>query len=174
MAGDPERCGKRVEEWIARAGSLDWAATDRNGKPWSLAKSRGNPLIDGVGRPSVPDSIARLVVSDEEASVGKLLWSRLSAVLHVTFFGLQAGMMLGDVTPNLTPGLSTVPVGTESTAVILQAFCILRALRQAATARFTLMGWQDDEWKTACDLAEKHELALFRTYTAAVAAPTDE
>jgi hypothetical protein len=83
-------------------------------------------------------------------------------------------VMLGDVTPNLTPGLSTVPVGTESTAVILQAFCILRALRQAATGRFTLMGWGDDEWKTACDLAEKHELALFRTYTAGLAAPTDE
>jgi hypothetical protein len=56
-----------------------------------------------------------------------------------------------------------VPVGTESTAVMLQAFCILRALRQAATARFTLMGWEDDKWKTASELAEKHELALFRS-----------
>jgi hypothetical protein len=166
--------GKRVDEWIARAASLNWAATDRNGKQWSLAKSRGKPLVDGVGRPSVPDRITRLLVDDEKASLGKLLWSRLSAVSHVTFWGLQAGMMLGDATPNLMPGLATVPIGTESNAVILQAFCILRALRQAATARFTLMGWEDGEWRTACDLAKKHELALFRSYTAAVPTPTDE
>jgi hypothetical protein len=95
--GLQDDAGKRVDEWIARAASLDWAATDRNGKPWSLAKSRGKPLIDGVGRPSVPDSITRLLVSDEEARIGKLLWSRLSAVSHVTFFGVQAGMMFGDV-----------------------------------------------------------------------------
>ena len=165
---------KRLKKWTARAESLGWAATDRHGKPWSLAKSRGKPLIDGVGRPSAAAGISRLAMGDEESRIGDYLWSRLSAVSHVTWFGLHWAMMLDDVRPNLTPGLSTVPVGTDASAVSLQAFCIVRALRQAATARFALMGWEDDEWKTACDLAEKHERELFRAFEAGLPASAEE
>jgi hypothetical protein len=121
-------------------------------------------LVDGVGRPSTPAGIAQLLVSDADAKIGKLLWSRQSAVSHVTFFGLVAGMMLNDATPSVVPGLASVPVGTDASSVALQAFCIVRALRQAATARFALMGWEDDAWKAARDFAEKVELKLFRTY----------
>jgi hypothetical protein len=152
---------EHVKEWIARAASFGWAATDHNGKPWSLTKSRGKPFVDQVSRPSIPAGITGLLVSEQERRIGKLLWSRLSAVSHVTWFGLQSALSLDEAKANIASGLSTVPVGTDVSAVILQALCILKALRQAATARFTLMGWQDDQWTAAAHLAEQHELALF-------------
>jgi hypothetical protein len=162
-----------VKAWMARPTDLGWAATDFDGKPWK-PRSRGKPIVDGVGRPSIPAGITGLLVNDEESQIGKYLWSRLSAISHVTFFGLRAGMMLDDSTPSLAPDARTVPVGTDSSSVALQAFCIVRALRQAATARFALMGWEDDEWSTARDLAEQYELALFRTSQAGQPAATDE
>lgn len=164
---------EQVKKWTARAAKLGWAATDYEGKQWK-PRSRGKPAVDGVGRPSIPDGIARLVVSNEESGIGKLLWSSLSAVSHVTWLGLLAALVPDERTPSLTPGLAAVGVGTQSSAVRLQAFCIITALRQAASARFALMGWEDHEWKTACDLAEKHELALFRAYQAGLHAATDE
>ncbi len=165
--------GEQVKQWTADATELGWAATDYDGEQWK-PRSRGTPRVDGVERPSMPQGITRLLVSDTDAKIGKLLWSRLSAVSHVTFFGLQAGMMLGDVTPNLVPGLKTVPVGTDSSSVSLMAFCVVRALRQAATARFALMGWEDDAWKAAHDFAEEREAALVRAYEAGQSASTDE
>jgi hypothetical protein len=153
---------EQVDDWVGRAAKLGWEATDRNGKPWSLTKSRGKPLVDGVGRPSIPAGIRRLLVSDEESRIGKLQWSRLSAVSHVTWFGLRSALMLEDSAPNIATGLSTVPVGNSSSAVIVQALCITKALRQAASARFALMGWQDEEWRTACRVAQQHEVALLR------------
>jgi hypothetical protein len=105
-------------------------------------------------------------VSDEASRIGKLQWSRLSAVSHVTWFGLRSALMLDDGAANIATGLTTVPVGTDSSAVSVQALCVIKALRQAATARFTLMGWQDDDWNTASRLAEQHELALLRAYEA--------
>ena len=74
--------------------------------------------------------------------------------------------MLDDGAANIATGLTTVPVGTDSSAVSVQALCIIKALRQAATARFTLMGWQDNDWNTALRLAEQHELALLGAYNA--------
>lgn len=157
---------EHVDEWVARAGNLGWPATDYNGTPWSLANSRGKPFVDRVSRPSIPAGITRLLVTDEASRIGKLQWSRLSAVSHVTWFGLRAALMLDDATANIATGLTTVPVGTNSSAVAGQALCIVKALRQAATARFTLMGWQDDQWKAACRVAQQHELALLRAYQA--------
>jgi hypothetical protein len=138
---------ERVDEWVERAASLGWEATDRHGRPWSLADSRGQPRVDGVGRPSVREGITDLLVSDEESEIGKLLWSRLSAVAHVTWFGLRWALMTEDATPKFATGLTTVPVGTNSSAVAGQALCVIKALRRAANAHFTLMGWDDDAWR---------------------------
>lgn len=157
---------ERVDEWVARAASLGWAATDYNGKRWSPAKSRGKPFVDGVGRQSIPAGITRLLVTDEASRIGQFQWSRLSAVSHVTWFGLRWALMLDDSTGGVTTGFATVPVGTDTAAVSVQALCIVKALRQAAAARFALMGWQDNEWNTACRLAEEHEVALLRAYEA--------
>jgi hypothetical protein len=104
-------------------------------KPWSLAKSRGKPFVDGVSRPSIPAGITRLLVSDEASRIGKPQWSRLSAVSHVPWFGLRSALMLDDGAANIATGLTTVPVGTDSSVVSVQALCVINALRQAATAR---------------------------------------
>lgn len=64
---------EHVDEWVERAASLGWEPTDRNGKPWSLAHSRGQPRVDGVGRPSIRAGITDLLVSNEESEIGKLL-----------------------------------------------------------------------------------------------------
>ena len=164
---------EEVKEWTTRAADLGWAATDYDGKPWK-PRSRGTPRVDGVERPSMPDGITRLLVSDTEAKIGKLLWSRLSAVSHVTYFGLESAMLLSDMTPSLSPGVKNVPVGTDSSSVSLMAFCVVRALRQAATARFALMGWEDDSWRAAREFAQQQELALFQTLKAGLLALTDE
>ena len=165
--------GEQVKEWTAHATELGWAATDYEGKPWK-PRSRGTPRVDGVERPSIQKGITRLLVSNADATIGKLLWSKLSAVSHVTYFGLESAMSVEDAAPTLSPGVKTVPVGTNSTSVSQQVFCIVRALRQAAIARFALMGWEDDAWKAARDFAENVELKLFQTYRAGQPAPTDE
>jgi hypothetical protein len=43
--------------------------------------------------------------------------------------------MLDDGAANIATGLTTVPVGTDSSVVSVQALCVINALRQAATAR---------------------------------------
>ena len=156
-----------VSAWIRFTPAMFRERKIRSGiRPWSLTRSRGKPFVDGVSRPSIPAGITRLLVSDEASQLGNLQWSRLSAVSHVTWFGLRSALMLDHGTTNLATGLTTVQVGAHSSAVSVQALCILRALRQAATARFALMGWQDDEWKTACRVAEEHELVLLQVYEA--------
>jgi hypothetical protein len=64
-------------------------------------------------------------VSDEASRIGKLQWSRLSAVSHVTWFGLRSALMLDDGGANIATGLTTVPVGTDSSAVSVQALCVI-------------------------------------------------
>ena len=89
---------ERVDELVARADSLGWSATDRSGRRWSLA-SRGKPSVDGVARPSVPAGINHVLVGDDDSRIGKLQWSRLSAVSHVTFMGLREALHLGERSP---------------------------------------------------------------------------
>jgi hypothetical protein len=45
-----------------------------------------------------------LLVSDEASRIGKLQWSRLSAVSHVTWFGLRSALMLDDGAAIPPPG----------------------------------------------------------------------
>jgi hypothetical protein len=157
------RAAQNVEEWVAWAASLDWAATDYGGRPWSIQR-RGKPRVDGVGRPSTSRAMTRLLVSDEASQIGNLQWSRLSAVSHVTWFGLRWALMLDDSAANPATGLMTVPVGTDSGAVSVQALCILRALRVAATVRFTLMGRLNPDWDAAARRAMELERVLLLAY----------
>jgi hypothetical protein len=123
----------------------------------------GKPEVDQIKRPAVGDGITRLLVDDSHARIGRLLWSRLSAVTHVTWFGLQWAFLLPEGQPSSSGGFTTVPVGTDSARVAIQAFCILRALRVAATNRFTLLGWNDEEWQAASSQAEAYEYTLFQS-----------
>ncbi len=119
--------------------------------------------MDGTKRPSVGSGITWLLVEDSQARIGRLLWNRLSAVAHVTWFGLQWAFMLPDGVSSGSRGFTTVPVGTDSTRVATQAWCVLRALRAAANRRFTLMGWSDQEWQDVAGRAEAYEYTLFQS-----------
>jgi hypothetical protein len=133
-----------------------------DGFGWGVRIARGKPEVDGTTRRSVPDGIRSLLIDDEEAKLGRLLWNRLSAVTHVAWWGLTWALDLPDAPAGDGPGFTTVSVGTNSSKVLLQALCILRALRAAATERFALMGWIDAEWEAARQAAEQYELALLK------------
>lgn len=133
----------------------EWAASF----DWTLRNDRGKPEVDGTKRRSVPEGIRQLLVDHEDAQLGRLLWNRLSAVTHVTWWGLMWALDL-PASPSGSTGFTTVSVGTDSKKVSLQALCVLRALRVAATERITLMGWIDGEWQDACNDAEERESAL--------------
>lgn len=159
---------KRLDVWMTRAADLGWKVTDYNGESWSL-KRRGKPEVDGVRRPPVHEGIARLLLNDSDSQrIGKLLWGRLSAVTHVTWFGLQSALLAYEGEADLS-GLTSVPVGTDQASVSLHAFFLMRALRRTAAAHFTMMGWSDDDWVAAAGQAEQHELALLRIYEAGLA-----
>lgn len=129
---------------------------------WGLHMAGRLPVVEGTKRRSVPDGIRRLLVADEEARLGSLLWSRLSAVTHVTWWGLTWALDLENAPAGYGSGFTTVSVGTDSSKVVQQALCVLKALRVVATERFALMGWLDTEWDEARQAAEQFELALLK------------
>jgi hypothetical protein len=130
---------------------------------WKPHFNRGKPEVNEAKRPSVGSGITELLVDNSQARIGGLLWSRLSAVTHVTWFGLQWAFTLPEGAPSGSSGFATVPVGTDSTKVATQAWCVLRALRAAASRRFTLMGWDDQEWQDAVGRAEAYEYILLQS-----------
>jgi hypothetical protein len=149
-----EDAAERVERWERVASNLGWRVGD----------DRGRPVVDGVKRPSIPGGIAALLVGERESRIGRLLWSYLSAVSHVTWFGIGGTLSrAGEPDP---AGFVRATIGTQSSSVSTQAWCILRSLKNAATARFTLMGWNDPQWEAACRRVEAHELVLFRAVQA--------
>lgn len=153
----------QVDGWIEYATKLGWDVTDHNDRAWRH-DSRGKPKVGGATRPSIRRALARLLVDNEDARIGSMEWSRLSAVSHVTWFGLEWALSAGDAVPSLTPGIFTVPFGTNSKQVALQALCVVRALRQAATARATLMGWTDDQWQSDADDGARYEAGMIEAF----------
>jgi hypothetical protein len=142
---------ERRDYWKVRAAALGWSV-----------KPNTKPVIDGTSRPSVPSGIAELLVGDGEARIGRAQWSYLSAVSHVTWYGLRQAITSPALTPGLGGGLATY--GTTSSSVRAHALCVLIALRNAADARFVLMGWVDDDWRAACARAQQHEQVLLQAY----------
>jgi hypothetical protein len=120
----------------------------------------GRPSVDGTSWPSIPEGITRLLARGTSGNPGRLLWSRLSAVTHAVWWGLEWAFDLDQVRP-AGPGRATVSFGTETAKVAMPALSILRALRTAATDQFTLMGWNEDpSWQSVCRAAEAHERHL--------------
>lgn len=120
----------------------------------------GKPSVDGMSRPSIPDGITRLITSGTGGNPGPLLWSRLSAVTHAVWWGLEWAFDLDQVTP-AGPDRATVAFGAETAKVAIPALSIIRALRASATAQFTLMGWAEDpSWQSVYRTAEDHERLL--------------
>ncbi len=52
--------------------------------------------------------------------------------------------------------------------MMLQAVCILKALRRAAETRFELMGWRTDAWTEAVRGSVAHEGEVLRVVRAAM------
>ncbi len=128
---------------------------------WDLKRDREKPAIDGTKRPSIPTGIAEMTTGDSAKDLGRVQWNYLSSVMHVTWWGLGQGVVEPPTAPvGLSP--STAMVGTQSKAVNGQSLCLLRAIRQAGTARLTLMGWLDDAWAEAERASMVHENALLK------------
>jgi hypothetical protein len=146
---------KTLAEYEADAVSFGWQAR---------FDQYGRPSVDGTSRPSIPDGITSLLARGTSGNLGPLLWSRLSAVTHAAWWGLEWAFDLERVTP-AGPGLAKVAIGTESAKVAIPAVAILRALRAAATDQFTLMGWNHDaSWQSVYRAAEAHERQLTEAF----------
>jgi hypothetical protein len=140
------------EWWLKVAADLGWVVTWPNRKP----------AVDGTQRPSIPAGISGLIVDDEEKQIGRALWSRLSAVTHVSWWGVNWAFMHPGGEADAA-GFVTVEIGTDQAAVAQQAFCILRALQSAAKLRAILTGFHGDErWQQACSDADQLAVALLR------------
>lgn len=159
-----------VDDFIAHAAALGWGVTDHNGKTWRH-NSRGNPGVDGVSRPPTARGIRDLLVGSEESRIGRMLWSRLSAVAHVTYFGLRWAFVDEE---RRGGNVATVQIGTDLHTVYRQALCISKALRQAANTRFVFMGWLDGEWNGVAQDAQRHEVALLEASSPTAASARTE
>jgi hypothetical protein len=150
---------KRVERWKATATALGWTAVT----------NRPKPAVESTNRPSVPRGIDTLVVGEGEWSLGRVEWSYLSSVSHVTWYGLRQA--LTESQPDDPTAMATVAYGTSSQSVLVQALCVMRALRSTATRRFVLAGWEDEGWARASRIAAQHELGLLRAHVSNGPAP---
>ena len=142
---------QRVQDWKDVAALYGWQANDKPAKP----------LVDGIGRPSIPNGIRDLIVERQASELGRWLWCYLSAVSHVTWWGLRQSVLEDPEQQNpMSPPLAGV--GTQLGAVQAIAFTLLTVARKTATARFMLMGWADGQWEAANDKAEQHGQTLLQ------------
>jgi hypothetical protein len=100
----------------------------------------------------------RLAGSTEGSDIGDVLFSRLSAVTHVTWFGLHWAFDLTTAERDDETRLGTVAFGTNATTVSLIAYYVVRVLRAAATAHVSFTGWDDDSWRET--LAKEQALEI--------------
>ena len=144
-----EKSSERLDMWVGVAGKFGWTA------------KRGSSKVNGLGRPTVSDGIVQAAGSGEESRVGDLLYSRASAISHVTWFGLQSGLDVAGAALNPASGTGRVPLGTDTARVGAIAYYMIRTARAAASARVSLMRWADDEWDAGLEnqIAAEQEIA---------------
>ncbi len=130
---------------------------------WPINNSRTKPIIDGTRRPRISDGVVELSGGATDARVGDLLYSRLSAVDHVTWFGLFSAFDAGAAQRDERAGTATVPITVDGAKVSAYLYYVVKVLHAAATARFTLMGWLDDPWREAATRAERLQGRLLET-----------
>jgi hypothetical protein len=145
-----DNADRGLSECLEQARSLGWT-TDFD--------AHGRPSVDGTRRPTVAEAITRLLGRSAEASIGQLLWKRLTAVSEVSWWGLSWAIQ--HTSEPDAAGVVRADVGTWSAQVATQAFCIIETLRAAASARFELMGWSsDDHWRGAVGAITQQQRAL--------------
>lgn len=154
--------GRKVEQEML-------AVADKFG--WSVSKGT-RVTVGGVGRPSMPTRISELVVLDADRQIGRVQWSYLSSIVHVTWYGLRQSVDPPIAGGGLGP--SVAGIGTDTSQVHPQVICLLRLLRAAARARHTLMGWSSDEWSAAESAALDMEAAILDSIRQRVGAAVDD
>jgi hypothetical protein len=142
----------RLQKWLDAATAFDWEVL------WPFRR----PTVDGEGRPSVPEGINKLLLRDGDWKLGRVQWSYLSSVSHATWYGLAQAVQ--EPPKDSLIALAKAAFGTNSGSAQAQAVCVLGAARKAAMARFTLMGWIDDEFRAAARASIEHEAALVRAF----------
>jgi hypothetical protein len=144
----------RVPFWTGIGESLEWKVEN---------PLRGKPAIDGQRRPRISSGIADL--ADVDLDLGNTLYSLLSAVDHVTWFGLITAFDTGSAQRDERTGTAAVPIGVDSAKVSTILLWVIRLVAAAANARFTLMGWRDQIWRDAAGRAEALQAQLLQIAT---------
>jgi hypothetical protein len=161
--GITDDAGDDLEKWEAIAVDLGFRVNTRGNKP----------TVDDTQRPSMAAGIDGLLSLDQTSRVGKAQWSYLSSISHVTWYGLH--ISIGAEVPE--PGRLGSPLAhvfVRTTAVQLQAFCVLRALRAAGDAQCRLMGWGNAEWVATSSNAFEHSVWLLEAVQGALEAEERE
>ena len=96
------------------------------------------------------------------SDVANSLYSRLSAVDHVTWFGLTSAMDLSGAQADDRAGTATVPIAVDGGKVAAYTRYVLKAVREAARTRFTFMGWLEESWRATDANAEAFENRLLQ------------
>jgi hypothetical protein len=135
---------------------------------WTIDNSRTKPIVDSTRRPRVSDGIVQL--TGVNSDVANSLYSRLSAVDHVTWSGLISAMDLSGAQRDDRTGTATVPISVDGGKVAAYTRYVVKALHAAARTRFTFMGWLDDSWLATAANAEALEERLLKTAVASLPA----
>lgn len=143
------RGSERVTFWSEVADAFGWTVTGRM-----------KPTIDGARRPRVSDGILELTGGEDGSRVGDLLYSRLSAVDHVTWFGLTSVFDVDAAEHDGYSGMAAVPLMVDGAKVSAYTYYVVKALHSAADKRFMLMGWGDELWREAEGSADELERRL--------------
>lgn len=111
---------------------------------WTL-NSRNNDRVfgDGFRRPNMRDMISQMLVGEDSRDVGRALWGYLSAVTHLTWYGIRETLIppFPSGEDPLRPTL--VGVGSSSDFVNTLTVCLTLMFAKAATAHLEYMGWEN-------------------------------
>lgn len=144
------------------AAKVAWWSAVAESFEWEVAGARGRPTIDGTRRPRIGTEVTRLSGGGGDARIGDLLYSRFSAIDHVTWFGLTSAFDIGAAERDERAGTATVPVRVDGGRFAAYVYYVTRTLRAAAQTRFTMLGWADQEWEIAATETGRREEALLR------------
>ena len=70
---------------------------------WEITRDRDKPVIEGTKRPSIPAGIAEMATGDRAKDLGRVQWSYLSSVMHVTWRGVGQESSKVQLNPLVSP-----------------------------------------------------------------------
>jgi hypothetical protein len=121
-----------------------------------VANSTNNDAVfrDGFHRPSMKSQLNAILTGEGDHTIGQALWSYLSAVTHLTWYGIRETIIPPYPTNIGTIEVTVVGVGSDSRFVNTLTTCLTKMFAAAATAHLQYMGWEsDDDWIAVRDAA---------------------